>query len=52
MQVLKTFTTQSECSEHYINDKVNAVNPKLMNRCKNYGVGRIDNSNIKIDFSA
>ena len=31
---------------------MNAVNTMLMKRCRNYGLGYIDNSNIEIDFSA
>ena len=28
------------------------MNTMLMKRCRNYGLGYIDNSNIEIDFSA
>ena len=31
---------------------MNAVNTMLMNRCKNYGLGYTDNSNIEVGFLA
>ena len=53
------------CKEHNVNNitisslicrsqkhsplKVNALNTMLMNRCKSYGLGYTDNSNIKVD---
>ena len=39
-------------SQKHFQHKVNAVNTILMNRCKNYGLGYIDNSNIKVGFLA
>ena len=35
-------------SQKHLQYNVNAVNTMLINRCKNYGVGYIDNSNIKV----
>ena len=37
-------------SQKHLQHKVNAVNTMLMNRCRNYGLGYIDNSNIKVGF--
>ena len=51
MQISKAFATQSECSEH-LRRKMNAVNAMLINRCKNYGIGYLHNSNIKEDLLA
>ena len=31
---------------------MNTVNTMLMNRCKNYGLGYINNSNIEVGFLA
>ena len=39
-------------SQIHFQQKVNAVNTMLMNRCKNYGLGYIDNSNIEVGFLA
>ena len=39
-------------SQKHFQHRVNAVNTMLMNRCKNYGLGYIDNSNIEVDFLA
>ena len=36
--------------QKHFQHKVNAVNKMLMNRCKNYDLGYIDNSNIKVVF--
>ena len=35
-------------SQKHLQYNVNAANTMLINRCKNYGVGYIDNSNIKV----
>ena len=37
-------------SQKHLQLKLNAVNTMLMYRCKNYGLGYIDNSDIKVDF--
>ena len=37
-------------SQKHFQRKVNAVNTMLMNRYKNYGLGYIDNCNIKVGF--
>ena len=39
-------------SQKHFQHRVNAVNTMLMNRCKNYGLGYIDNSNIEVGFLA
>ena len=39
-------------SQKHFQHKVNAVNTMLMNRCKNYGLGYNDNSNIEVGFLA
>ena len=39
-------------SQKHLQHRVNAVNTMLMNRCKNYGLGYIDNSNIEVGFLA
>ena len=39
-------------SQKYLQHRVNAANTMLMNRCKNYGLGYIDNSNIEVGFLA
>ena len=36
--------------QKHFQHKVNAVNKMLMNRCKNYDLGYIDNNNIKVVF--
>ena len=37
-------------SQKHFQHKVDAVNSMLMNRCRNYGLGYIDNSNIEVGF--
>ena len=37
-------------SQKHLQHRVNAVNTMLMNRCRNYGLGYIDNSNIGSRF--
>ena len=39
-------------SQKYLQHKMTAVNTMLMNKSKNYGLGYIDNSNIKVDILA
>ena len=39
-------------SQKHFQHRVNAVNTMLMNRCKNFGLGYIDNSNIEVGFLA
>ena len=39
-------------SQKHLQHRVNAVNTMLMNRCKNYGLGYNDNSNIEVGFLA
>ena len=39
-------------SQKHLQHRVNAVNTMLMNRCKNYSLGYIDNSNIEVGFLA
>ena len=39
-------------SQKHFQHRVNAVNTMLMNGCKNYGQGYIDNSNIEVGFLA
>ena len=39
-------------SQKSLQHRVNAVNTMLMNRCKTYGLGCIDNSNIELGFLA
>ena len=39
-------------SQKHFQHRVNAVNTMLMNRCKNYGLGYIDNSNTEVGFLA
>ena len=39
-------------SQKHFQHRVNAVNTMLMNGCKNYGLGYIDNSNIEVGFLA
>ena len=38
--------------QKYLQHKITAVNIMLMNKSKNYGLGYIDNSNIKVDILA
>ena len=39
-------------SQKHFQHRLNAVNTMLMNRCKNFGLGYIDNSNIELGFLA
>ena len=39
-------------TQHHLQNKVNAVNTMLMRRCKIYGLGYIDNINIKVECLA
>ena len=39
-------------SQKHLQHKVNAVNTMLMNRCRNYVLSYVDNSNSKVDFLA
>ena len=39
-------------TQHHLQNKVNAVNAMLMHRGKVYGLGYIDNSNIKVECLA
>ena len=39
-------------TQHNLQNNVNAVNAVLMHRCKIYGLGYIDNSNIKVECLA
>ena len=39
-------------TQHHLQNKVNAVKAMLMHRCKIYGLGYIDNSNIKVECLA
>ena len=39
-------------SQKHLQHKVNAVNTMLMNRCNNYRLSYMDNSDIKVDFLA
>ena len=39
-------------SQKHYQHKVNAVDTMLISRCKKYGLGYIDNSNIKLGFLA
>ena len=39
-------------TQHHLRNKVNAVNEMLMQRCKIYGLGYIDDSNIKVECLA
>ena len=39
-------------SQKHLQHRANTVNTMLMNRCKNYGLGYIDNSNIEEGFLA
>ena len=39
-------------AQKYLQHKMTAVNTMLMNKSKNYGLGYIDSSNIKVDILA